>query len=224
MRPSEIRVGDAFGRLSTLGPSPVSDRRYRWICECDCGATKAIRADSLCIGDIVSCGCFQKEQARRIGKRCATHGLGHSPEMSSYYAMMHRCYTETHKAFRNYGGRGITVCGRWRNNPDVFVADMGPRPSKQHSIERLDNDKGYSPENCIWALRGQQNRNSRRNVWLTIGERTMVLMDWAIECGVDYDTLANRLKRGWPPHLAIDPRNYLRGKRRFGNAHKQSGN
>jgi hypothetical protein len=119
--------------------------------------------------------------------------------------MIRRCCDPRHKAYSNYGGRGITVCDRWRFSVKDFVADMGPRPSKDHSIDRLDNNRGYEPGNCVWETRSKQSRNSRSNVWLTARGKTMVISDWSKETGVPHDTLAYRIRHGWPAERALVP-------------------
>ena len=125
------------------------------------------------------------------------------PERHIRAAMINRCTNPNDPGFVNYGGRGIAVCQRWMGSFENFLADMGPRPSSGHSIDRIDNDGPYSPENCRWATRLQQNCNSRSNHLLTLDGRTMCLADWAREAGLTRGALKDRLRRGWELAEAI---------------------
>ena len=114
-----------------------------------------------------------------------------TPEYRSWRHMIQRC--ASHPA---YQGRGITVCERWRTYAN-FLADMGPRPSLDHSLDRVDNDGNYEPSNCRWASAKEQQRNTRSNRLLTFNGQTKCLMDWALSLGVKFNTLHERLRRGW---------------------------
>jgi hypothetical protein len=129
-------------------------------------------------------------------KRSKWHGasVDYRPEHLVWFNMLARCYNPEIPAYGNYGGRGITVCERWRNSFLAFLEDMGKRPAPRHTIERIDNDLGYSPENCTWATWKQQSRNGRRNRLITFCGRTKCLTDWATEIGISYQTLSFRLK------------------------------
>jgi len=107
--------------------------------------------------------------------------------------MLNRCYNPNYKNWRHYGGRGITVCDRWRNSLSDFAKDMGPRPSPKHSIDRIDNDGNYEPDNCRWATQTQQMRNVRKNIMLTFNGKTQCLPSWAAEIGIKQATLYARL-------------------------------
>lgn len=110
--------------------------------------------------------------------------------------MRRRCNRPGAARFADYGGRGITVCPRW-DSFAAFLADMGPAPSREHSIDRVDNSKGYSPENCRWATAAEQSRNTRRTRMITIGAETLCIADWAAKVGIDAMSFKSRLKRGW---------------------------
>lgn len=124
------------------------------------------------------------------------------PLYSVWLDMKARCYRESRKDFHHYGGRGITVCARWRKNFWAFVADMGERPTPQHTIERINNDGNYEPDNCCWATRAEQNINTRTNRNLTLAGRTQPILHWARELGIDPATLRYRL-RHWPIEKAL---------------------
>jgi hypothetical protein len=126
-------------------------------------------------------------------------------------SMKMRCYNVRFIEYPRYGARGITVCDRWRNTFASFLADVGPRPSSQHSIERRDNDGNYTPENCYWATRIEQANNTRRNRRISLYGRTQTLAQWCRELGVKPYTLKDRIyKLGWTPEKALmtPTRNY----------------
>lgn len=170
-----------------------------WECLCDkslggCGGITIVRGIHLRSGHTRSCGCFAAKSRKASS---VTHGMTKTAEYRSWYAMKQRCTNPRHKSFRDYGGRGIRVCDRWLNSFENFLADMGTKPSPQHSIERKDGDGGYEPGNCVWATRTEQNRNTRNNTFLTHGGRTQHLSEWARELEVSPATLCKRIARGW---------------------------
>ena len=145
-----------------------------------------------------------------------------SPECVIWYSMLQRCSDPTHSKYAYYGGRGITVCARWQDSFEAFYADMGPRPSPAHSLDRYpDHDGPYAPENCRWATKHEQMRNMRSNRWLTYNGMTMCLADWARYTEIhgtpiSVQTLRKRLRNGWSVDVALtthpDPA-YSRTKR-----------
>lgn len=124
-------------------------------------------------------------------------------EYSAWSKMIRRCVDPKDAAFRNYGGRGIKVCKKWLNSFENFLADMGPRPSAEHSIDRIDNDGNYEPGNCRWATRMQQNGNQRTNVQLTFDGLTMHMAAWAHHLGIKKSTLHWRIKSGQSLEVAL---------------------
>ncbi len=124
------------------------------------------------------------------------------PEYRSWYGMMKRCYDKKHPFYNNYGKRGIDVCDRWHVYAN-FLADMEKKPSKKHTIERIDNDKGYTPSNCRWATRQEQARNRSYQRRITVNGVTKLLIEWCNETGLNHPTIIKRLARGWTPERAI---------------------
>lgn len=124
-------------------------------------------------------------------------------EYKNWFAMKARCTDPDHVAYRWYGARGITVCPQWRDSFAAFLRDVGPPPSRQHTIDRIDNDRGYEPSNVRWAVRATQMRNTRANHWLEFNNERLVIHDWARRIGISPATLYQRLQRGWPLEHAL---------------------
>lgn len=152
--------GRRFGRLKVLTPNGRRGHYVTWLCLCDCGNKCTVSGFNMRRGLSRSCGCLRRETA--IGKN-TTHGLSHIPEYFVWASMRGRCSNENDRGFKNYGGRGIKVCRRWSRFYN-FIKDMGRRPSDKHSIDRINNDKGYSPKNCRWATSKEQRANQRSSV------------------------------------------------------------
>lgn len=139
---------------------------------------------------------------RRRGQR--KHGLSHTPECRAWHHMRARCENHEHPSYPRYGGRGITVCNEWQVF-ETFYSDMGPRPSPKHTLERINNDLGYSKANCTWATRAQQAHNTRRTRLITHNGETLCLREWARRIGVHHCTLAYRIKMGFPMEYVMRP-------------------
>lgn len=131
------------------------------------------------------------------------HKKSHIPEYKVWVAMKGRCLNPRNPSYKNYGGRGIAVCENWKNSFSQFYEDMGPRPSKNMTLERIDNDGNYCPENCEWATRSSQNRNHRRNRKIQIDGETLCLTDWAEKYGICSKLVSQRISRGWDEISAI---------------------
>lgn len=154
------RIGDRYGRLTVIAQSPSRGKGVEWLCQCDCGNQTVVRSIAMVIGNTRSCGCLRVDA---VVRRNLTHGMRHTPTYNSWASMIQRTCNPRHPSWKNYGGRGVTVCDRWLHSFEDFLADMGARPPGL-SIDRIDNDGNYEPGNCRWATRSQQNSNTRRQV------------------------------------------------------------
>lgn len=203
----EVKKGERYGRLTVVSEAPRritrSGRPERaFLCICDCGESTTVRLADLRHGHTTSCGCAHKQMVAKLGRSNATHGMTDSPEWKSWKAMKDRCYGDGRSDYHNYRGRGITVCKRWRDSFIAFLSDMGSRPDNT-SLERIDNDGNYEPDNCCWATPEEQGRNRRTNRLLTLNGRTMCLKEWAEETGIAVTTLHQRLRKGWTVEKAL---------------------
>lgn len=139
----------------------------------------------------------QPSKARWGNKFGVKHDMSGSAEYKAWKSMRRRCFNENMSCFADYGGRGITVCDSWKDSFEAFFADMGPRPSKEHSLDRINNDGNYEPGNCRWASRKTQVNNRRVSVLLTWDGKTMCAEDWALLLGVKPNAIRNRIASGW---------------------------
>ena len=208
--------GQVFGRLTviSLAPPPNGVRYAKcrlWNVRCECGVEKTVEADRLATGHTRSCGCLRSDTIAATNFRhgetsTRINGARCTAEYRAWLNMIRRCSAETSKDWETHGGRGIRVCDRWLERFENFRADMGERPSAKHSLDRIDNERGYSPENCRWATQTQQAQNTRKNVYFEYKGERVCLAELARRVGVDSETLSARLKRGWSFDRAITPR------------------
>lgn len=202
-------VGTTFGRLLVLSEAPsMADSRGKKqgmvIASCSCGASVVIRRNALITGNTRSCGCLQREETSARHTRHGHSRPGRStPEVVAWHAMKQRCYYTQNINYKSYGGRGIRMCDRWLHSFESFLEDMGPRPSPQHSIDRIDTNGHYEPANCRWATRTTQQRNTTRNRWLTLDGITRSMAEWTELRGWGRSVIESRLARGWSVERAI---------------------
>ena len=190
-------IGRKFGRLTVVSEFVRFQRgrnRRFCRCECECGTVVDVRQEHLGSRNTRSCGCLQQETRKAS---LTTHGMSDLAEFNIWMGMRDRCLNPRSPAYANYGGRGITICERWLHSFPAFLADIGSRPSPTHTLERVENSLGYSPENCRWATRAEQALNTRRNVILSFNGAVLNLKQWAERLGIKYDTLQMRVQRGW---------------------------
>lgn len=154
-------LGNKYNRLTVIGEVEKQSRKRYLKCVCDCGQQTVVRSDKLKSGHTKSCGCLQRERVRDALSKTKTHGMTNSGEYYIWCGMKSRCFNENNKSYKYYGGRGITVCDRWRDSFENFYEDMGPRPSSIHQIDRINNDGNYEPGNCKWRTPSENCLNRR---------------------------------------------------------------
>lgn len=198
-------TGQRFGRFVVLTRvENGKNRKAQWLCRCDCGTEKIVHGYNLRTGRSKSCGCYQKDLIAQVGKSHATHGLSHTRLYAIWNGMVRRCHNPKAQRYDDYGGRGITVCDEWKNDFMAFrewALSNGYRDDL--SIDRKDNDKGYSPENCRWATDLDQANNMSSNKLLTYNGKTQNMKQWSEELGISYMALICRFERGWSVEKAL---------------------
>lgn len=186
--------GLRVGRLIIVGRVNV-DGVSKWLCRCDCGAQIYVKTGNLTKQTTKSCGCLNRDLAAR---RRTTHGMSTLSEYKIWKDIKKRCFNKNSARFEDYGGRGITMYARWKDDFPAFYAHIGPRPTPQHSIERENNDGNYEPGNVVWATRKKQANNTRRNHILVCDGRSQTIAQWSEETGIDQRLIRNRIERyGW---------------------------
>lgn len=195
---SVLKAGDKCGRYTVLGIFKKADgyQKYAKV-RCACGSEpRYVQVGVLRNGGSQSCGCLHKE-------RVSKHGLSGTRIFKVWERMMSRCFNPADKRYHRYGGRGITVCKAWLD-VHQFVADMGPAYRRGMTLDRINNDGSYTPENCRWATHKTQTRNYSRNLLVTYNGETKCLKEWAEILGLNYGTLWDRIKvQKLPPAIAF---------------------
>lgn len=196
--------GQQFHRLRVISRAPnyqSGSRTPRWHCICDCGNKTISNSHELRSGRAKSCGCYSQEI---WDQKRYKHG-GHRDKLYKVWtAIKQRCLNPADPAYPNYGGRGITICDEWKTDYLAFAAYLGEKPSPKHSVDRIDNNKGYEPGNIKWATHSEQLRNKRTNQMITHGGKTMCFKDWVRETGIPHATLHYRIYTAkWPLEKAL---------------------
>jgi hypothetical protein len=194
-------IGKTFG-IATVLERLGKDRAggWTWRCRCSCG-TEFVR-NSGYLKQRKSCGCLARtEPAKALGR--IPHGMSGSPEFSVWSGVRERCFNEKNPAFHYYGGRGITMCREWAESFPAFLADMGTRPSPRHTLDRIDNSRGYEPGNCRWATQEEQANNRRSTVKIEHDGEVLSVAQWAKRFGLPKATLWGRLREGVPFKEAV---------------------
>lgn len=193
--------GMRFGRLVAEEILKKRDvkRNALWKCSCDCGNYAIVKSTDLLSGNTTSCGCLRKEKAKILNK---THGkAGENKRLYNIWIGMNdRCYNSQNKFYYDYGGRGISVCKEWKGENGLnnfFEWSMKNGYQDNLTIDRIDNDKGYSPDNCRWATRKVQQNNKRTNRIIEYKGETHTLSEWSEILDIKYGTLLSRLNSGW---------------------------
>ena len=201
---SKALLNTRFGKLLVINKTNLrKNSRIVWECICNCGNTKLVPSNYLLAGRTKSCGCFNIDNLKTIKTK---HGHNKPNNRTKVYriwaGMKNRCLNPNAEKYHLWGGRGITVCERWMKFEN-FLEDMGEPPSIYHSIDRIENNKGYYKENCRWATSKEQCRNTRKNVNITFNNKTQCLADWSIEVNIKSTIIRDRLKRGWSIENAL---------------------
>lgn len=164
-----LKPGDRFSRLELIECVGKINRVKKWKCRCECGTVSIVYANSLANGHTKSCGCLKKEKAIEIGRR-AIHGEAtrsrYSTEYQAWRNLKQRCLNSKYRDYHNYGGRGIKVCDRWKESFTNFLQDMGKKPFKEYSLDRIDVNGDYTPANCRWTSSKEQMANRRINLYV----------------------------------------------------------
>lgn len=180
--------GQKFGRLTTLYRLHNTKGRTKWLCVCECGNFAEVCINELQNGDTKSCGCLHKEGNHK------THNKRHTRLYSIWAEVKKRCYNHNYKQYQDYGGRGIAVCSEWKNDFQAFYDwSMANGYNNTLTIDRIDVNGNYEPNNCRWATPKQQARNKRNNIYFTYNGETHCLMEWCEILGLNFSTIYSRL-------------------------------
>ena len=196
-------TGLRVGYLTAISYAGSNGKSSLWKVRCDCGKEKQMEASEFMKqkkkGIRASCGCMKR---KTIGEKQQKHGMSKHPAFAVWHSMKQRCECPTHHAYKNYGGRGIKVCERWSSSFENFWGDMGPTYKRGLTLDRIDVNKGYAPENCRWATPKEQANNTRNTVYV-LGKP---LSYWREKTGIGKTTLLYRLNHGCPiEHLFDKP-------------------
>jgi len=207
-------TGQRFGRLTVIERAedhiqPTGKHETKWRCVCDCGNITVAYGGSLRNGGTKSCGCLQREIVSQRHKRHKRHGDSKTRLYNTWNHMLYRCYNPKHKNYHRYGGRGITVCEEWKKYENFRDWAMANGYQEDLSIDRVDVNGSYCPENCRWVTQKEQTRNRSSNCIITLNGESKILIEWCELYGMNYGTVSSRLSRGWTPeevlvHLNID--------------------
>lgn len=213
-RPVVDLTGKKFGRLTVIERSEnASDGKVAWLCQCDCGNRAIVRGGDLKQGRVKSCGCLVKEimHAQKYGLK---HGGTGSKLYQAWVNMRQRTGNPNHKEYKNYGGRGIYVCDEWNDyeNFKTWALENGYKDNL--SIDRIDVNGNYCPENCRWADFETQQNNKRYNRFISHNGKTQTITQWSKETGISRNTLDSRLKSGWSIKDALTKDKCIKGERR----------
>lgn len=193
-------LGLRFGRLIVISHQGISRGHHTWECKCDCGGVCVVASGNLRSGNTRSCGCLSSETT---SERNRTHGMSDSKEYKTWRSMLDRCSKPSQVSFERYGGRGITVCERWKNSFEHFLSDMGMMPSPEYTIERNDSNGNYEPTNCRWATKIEQANNKRNTVWVDVAGVKRSAAEWSRLTGISGCSIRRRIQKGWKPLDAI---------------------
>lgn len=201
IRISEGERYESLVVMERVPAAPKSGQPIKWLCGCDCGETTTVSSSNLASGSVKSCGCRRKTSNSLKAKHGHASGGVISPTYITWTSMKSRCEDEKNPNYQKYGAVGITICEAWRDFSN-FLRDMGERPTKAHSIDRIDNSLGYEKENCRWATKREQTLNRRQTLWIELDGAKVPLVIAAERFGIKPDTLRYRIRAGLDPLTA----------------------
>ena len=206
-------TGQRFGRLTAEKPAGVNScRRHMWLCQCDCGKSAKVSIGNLRNGNTSSCGCLHSEVCR---KAKTIHGMTGSPEPGVWAKIKDRCLNPERPGYHYYGGRGVKMDRGWAASFSKFYSDMGPRPHKKLTIERLDNDGPYCKNNCVWGTLKDQANNRRSCRWITFQGETLNTRQWEERLGLCKGSIYMRVNvMHWPIEKALTPKTRESGRKK----------
>jgi hypothetical protein len=195
-------AGQKFNRLTIIRHMGTNNLRQAvWLANCDCGNSIEVTTATVTYGHVKSCGCAKRDA---VSKNAIKHNKRRTREYTTWCLMKARCNNPKNPAYPSYGGRGIKVCDRWQSSFENFLADMGEKPSSNYSIDRIDNDGNYEPDNCRWATSSQQFANTRRSRHIEYKGESLTLNEWARKQGINPNTLRARIEAGWNLKKALN--------------------
>lgn len=205
-------LGQRSGKLKVIKYNSSRNGQAYWLCKCDCGNEIVVRGSHLRTGNVKSCGCLRSDE----NKRRATHNKSRSRLYNIYYGMRKRCYTNTHKFYSDYGGRGIIICDEWLNKHHGFQSfcewALNNGYDDTLTLERLNVDGNYCPENCTWVSRKRQANNRRNSLHISFNGKTLTPSEWETECGIPAQIIRKRYRNGYDVEKIFDD-NYWKKRR-----------
>lgn len=213
-------TGQKFNRLTAVSFIERRNRHSYWLFKCDCGKDHITSMNSVTMNNSKSCGCLKIEKDKVNHKK---HGMTNTKEFRTWSGMKSRCYNPklSNSNKKNYYDKGIKVCDRWIDSFENFYSDMGKAPTPNHSIDRIDVNGDYTPDNCRWATQKEQCRNKGNNVLYTINGVKKTLIEWCEDLGVSYENASQRILRlKWPIERALEIESDYKYQRKIAGKHK----
>lgn len=197
-------TGQRFGRLTVIKRAKNIGRKTAWLCQCECGNTKVVTGSSLHGGQVRSCGCLWKEVVPKHNQEFNfRHGESGSKLHRTWCNMRYRCSNPNCKDYKNYGGRGITICDEWSSYENFRAWALDNGFADGLSIDRIDVNGNYEPSNCRWVSDKVQHNNTRRNHYLTMNGESHTIQEWSEITGIKWTTIKARIEMGWPIEKAL---------------------
>lgn len=204
-----VSIGDKYGELTVIGFSHINKHRQKiWDCFCECGNNCKVATSSLTSGHSKSCGCNRR---KNIVIAVTKHKQSKNRLYRIWCNMKTRCYNKNSSVYKNYGGRGIQVCSDWKDYKVFSEWASKNGYNEKLTLDRIDNNKGYSPDNCRWISFEEQQCNKRNNVYLCYQGKTLSMVEWSKLLGIKYDTLQYRYHKGFTVEKILSTKKYVKG-------------